>query len=233
MHLPDIAYSVIIPVFNEAESLSHLQERLHRVMESQSHKYEIIYVDDASQDRSAEVLKGLESCYRRIRFITHGERKGKSASLTTGFKAAKGKWVVTLDADLQNPPEEITKLLQFKDEFDFITGVRKNRKDSLAKRIPSSLARLSRRIVLGDFTRDAGCGLQLFHREKLGFFPYFRNFFLFHIFLAKVKGFSVKEVEIEHERRKFGRSKYGTFERMLKGITDLRTAFKIKKELKS
>ena len=82
MHFPDVTYSVIIPVFNEAESLPVLQERLHRVMESQPCKYEIIYVNDASWDRSGEVLKGLESCYRKLRFIAHQERKGEFASVT-------------------------------------------------------------------------------------------------------------------------------------------------------
>ncbi|MBL7157639.1 MAG: glycosyltransferase family 2 protein [Candidatus Omnitrophica bacterium] len=218
----DVKFSIVIPVFNEYESLSELQEKLHRVIEKLSSRYEIIYVNDGSTDLTRETLEKLCRDYPNITVVSFGENKGKSAALAAGFGKARGDWIITLDGDLQNPPEEIPKLLRFKEDFDFIIGIRKHRKDNFSRKFASLLARFFRLAILGDITRDAGCGLFVFRKDILGFFPYFRNFFLYFPLLARAKGFSVKEVEIEHGKRKYGKAKFNNIpKRAWHGILDI------------
>jgi len=177
--LPPIQYSVVVPLFNEEKSLRPLQVRLHSVMERLSAGYEIIYVDDGSKDASFEVLKALKEEYPKIQIISFKDNKGQSAALFAGFKASSGKWIFTIDADCQNPPEEFFTLLKFKDNFDFITGIRKDRKDSFLKKASALIARFFRRLVLRDTTVDIGCSLKLFKREVINSLPTFKNFLHF------------------------------------------------------
>lgn len=214
-------FSIVIPVFNEAESLPSLQEQVQGVMQQMRCEYEIIYVDDGSCDLSLEVLKDIAEQYQRIRVISFNKNRGQSTALAAGFRACRGEWIITLDADGQNPPAEITKLTEFRDEFDLIAGIRKNRQDSFKRKAASSIAKFFRRLVLGDLTEDTGCSLRLFKRELLNTLPLFDHFHRFFTFLIRAEGFSVKEVEVSHCCRKFGVSKYSTFGRMLSGIVDL------------
>jgi len=214
-------FSVVIPLFNEEKSLPELQKRLHRVMEGLSCEYQIIYVDDGSCDSSPAVLKKLKENYSAVSIVSLKKRGGKGRALLAGFKEASEEWIVTLDADLQNPPEEIPKLLQFKDDFDLIMGVRKNRKDSPTKKAASSAARFFRRAALGDTTKDAGCGLQAFRKDVIDFPRGIKNFYLYLAYFAKIKGFSIKEVDIGHEARLFGKSKYGITKRAWEGVFDM------------
>ena len=228
---PEILFSIIVPVFNEEGALPELQERLHKVMEGLGAGYEIVYVDDGSKDSSPEVLKKLKDKYPGLKIISFKKNKGKWQALIAGFTSAKGEWIITVDADLQNPPEEIPKLLCFKDKFDYIIGMRINRKDDIVKKISSIFARSARRIVLGDITKDVGCCLRVFKKKILKSIPFFRNFYLYMPFLAGVKGFSVKEVGIEHCPRKSGRSKYGVLKRGWQGIFDLWRVSQLKKRI--
>jgi glycosyltransferase involved in cell wall biosynthesis len=218
-------------VYNEAESLGLLQAKLYDVMENVSREYEIIYVDDGSQDASLAVLKELKKHYPRIKIISFKENRGQSTALFVGFRAASGDWLITLDSDLQNPPEEITKLLKFKDEFDFITGVRQKRKDSHARKISSQIARGFRWLILHDTTKDTGCSLRAFKREIVERLPFFKNFHRFFTFLVKSMGFKVKEVCVAHHPREFGISKYGTLKRTREGIFDLWGVLWLKRRL--
>jgi len=223
--------SVVITLFNEAETLPLLQERLHKVCEDISCKYEIIYIDDGSTDSSLDILKELKKIYPAIRVISLKKNQGQSVGLFAGFKAARGEWIVTLDADLQNPPEEILKLLAFKNDFDFITGVRERRKDRLLKKISSKIARFFRWMILKDITKDTGCSLRMFKRGMTDYLPYFKNFHRFFTFLAREGGLKVKEVPVEHNLRQFGKSKYGVLKRAKEGIFDLIGVFWLKKRL--
>ena len=224
-------FSVVIPLFNEEESLTLLQERLHPVCESISGDYEIIYVDDGSTDSSLAVLKQLKQKYPSIKIISFKKNQGQSAGLFAGFKGSQGEWLITLDADLQNPPEEIPGLWQFKNDFDFITGIREKRRDSLLRKLSSRIARFFRQITLKDSTQDIGCSLRIFKRQLFENLPYFKNFHRFFTFLAREAGFRIKEVPLKHNERKFGKSKYTTFKRAREGIFDLIGVFWLKRRL--
>ena len=117
--------SLVIPVYNEEESLVFLQDEIVKAMEPLSLEYEVIYVDDGSTDSSSGILKKIRRIYANVKVISFMENRGQSVAFYAGFRQARGEWIATLDADLQNPPSEIPKLLKFKNEADFITGVRK------------------------------------------------------------------------------------------------------------
>jgi glycosyltransferase involved in cell wall biosynthesis len=223
--------SVVIPLFNEEESLKILQERLYKVMESLPYKYEIIYVDDGSTDSSLEILKELKKIYPSIKIISFKKNEGQSAALIAGFKIARGDWIITLDADLQNPPEEIPKFLEYKDNFDFITGIREKREDSFLRKTASLIAKFFRFVILKDTTQDTGCSLRIFRKEILKNLPLFRNFHRFFTFLVRRLRFRVKEISVKHNRRKFGSSKYGIIKRTREGIVDLMGVWWLKKRI--
>ncbi|UCD15697.1 MAG: glycosyltransferase family 2 protein [Candidatus Omnitrophota bacterium] len=224
-------YSVVIPLFNEAQSLEMLQTQLYDVMESIAAGYEVIYVNDGSSDESSQQLEKLRQRYPNINIISFKTNRGQSAALHAGFKAAKGQWLITLDADGQNPPREITKLLKIKDAFDFVTGIRTRRRDNLIRKISSQVAKFFRWVVLGDTTQDTGCSLRIFRKEIVDSVPFFKNFHRFFVFLVRRKGFLVKEVPVAHNARRFGKSKYRFFKRMVEGIFDLWGLFWISRRL--
>jgi len=224
-------FSVVIPVFNEAQALLSLQERLAKAMDGCLVTYEIVYVDDGSTDATFECLGALKKRFANIRIISFRRNRGQSTALYAGFKAARGGWIITLDADLQNPPEEIPKLLAFYTQFDCITGVRQKRNDALMRKIDSRIAFFFRKAVLGDTTRDVGCSLRLFRRDIIDAIPFFRNFHRFFPFLVHLSGFSVKEVPVAHDKRIAGVSKYGTWKRLQEGLADLQGVAWLKKRL--
>ena len=224
-------YSLVIPIFNEEDVINVFHQRLENVLKAQDRDYEIIYVDDASTDASLDILKDLSKQGLQVRIISFKENRGQSTALFAGFRLASGEWIITLDADLQNPPEEIPKLLEFKNDFDFITGVRERRKDSILRKTSSSIAKTFRFVILGDRTQDTGCALRIFKREVVSQIPFFRNFHRFFTFLVRKRGFKVKEVSIRHEERKFGKSKYKTFNRACEGIFDLIGVFWLKRRM--
>ena len=224
-------FSVVIPLFNEAGSLNRLQARLHKVMEKISPEYEIIYIDDGSTDASLKILKRLKKHYPKIKTIIFDKNKGQLAALSAGFKVSEGRWIITLDADLQNPPEEIFKLLKFKDDFSLTIGIRKNRKDTFFRKFSSFVGRIFILVLLGDVTSDAGCALRIFERSALKDIPFFRNSHYFFAYLFKANNLLVKEVCVEHNHRMSGRSKYGVFKRIKYGILSLRSIFWLRKRV--
>jgi len=217
-----IEYSAIIPLFNEESSILPLHSSLRSVLDKLSFTYEIIYVNDGSTDSSLKILEKIRRDFPSIKLVSFKTNKGQSEAFLAGFKESRGRWIITLDADLQNPPEEIPKLLEFKNNFDLITGVRRKRKDNIVKKSCSSCATAARYLILRDTTKDPGCFLKVFKRKVLETIPHYRNFHRFFTYLARKKGFKVKEIPVEHRKRQFGKSKYGILKRAKEGIVDLR-----------
>jgi dolichol-phosphate mannosyltransferase len=215
--------SVVIPVYNEEDNLEPLWAELVLVLERLGEEFEVIFVDDGSQDRSAEIIRGLREADPRVRLVRFKANAGESAATDAGFRAARGHWVVTMDADLQNDPADIPRLLADLDRWDAVTGWRVNRAsgDLLPKRIASRVANRIRNWVSDEAIADSGCTFRAFRRECLRGLVLYRGFHRFVPTLLRMRGYRVIEVPVNHRPRRFGRSKYGITNRAVVAFCDL------------
>ena len=225
MHL-----SIIIPVRNEAENILPLLGEIHSALEGRD-EYEVVYIDDGSTDATPKVLAEAQVKYPRLRVLAHAESCGQSAALVTGFRAARGEWIATLDGDGQNDPADIPKLLAARDgagsrastpsNLQLVAGYRKKRQDTWLKRISSRVANGVRSRLLGDATPDTGCGLKLMLRSAVLDLPVFDHMHRFLPALIQRNGGATISVEVNHRPRTRGTSNYGMFDRRWVGIVDL------------
>lgn len=215
--------SVVIPLYNEEESLTELYARLTEVLEGNARRHELIFIDDGSTDGSLGTLRELRHRDRRVKLLSFKRNNGKSAALQEGFRAARGNFVVTIDADLQDDPYEIPGLLEKLEEgFDLVSGWKKNRKDPPSKTIPSKLFNFVTSLVSGIKLHDFNCGLKAYRGEVVGRISVYGELHRFIPVLAAWEGFRVTEKGVTHFERQFGRSKYGA-SRLLNGLFDLIT----------
>jgi dolichol-phosphate mannosyltransferase len=218
--------SVVIPVFNEHENIGPLLDEIGRAIHP-GVQYEIIVVDDGSTDVTADTLAKLGAGNPRLRVLRHRINRGQSAALLTGVAAARSPWVVTLDGDGQNDPQDIGRLLAACDEDGFlktdrlITGLRRQRNDSFIRRSSSRIANAVRSRLLRDDCPDTGCGLKLFPRDVFLKLPHFDHMHRFLPALFRSHGCRVIAVDVNHRPRLRGVSKYGVFNRLWVGIVDL------------
>ena len=213
--------SLVCPAFNEAENVVRLLTEWDGVLHATGKSYEMILVDDASSDATPRLLCAARGTFRCLRVLRMRQRSGQSAALAAGFRAARGHWIVTSDADLQNDPADLPKMLHLTSEFDLVCGWRKDRKDTWTKRLTSRFANARRRKLLDDGVHDTGCGLKVFRHEVVERILHFNGMHRFLPALAKIEGFTVTEVPVNHRPRMRGRSKYSIFNRFLKPIQDL------------
>jgi len=215
--------SVLIPVFNEAESLSDLYRELAEVKANQSLELEIIFVDDGSSDASWQVICDLCQTYDDIHGIKLRRNFGKAAALRAAVESARGELLITLDADLQDDPREIPRLLEMIGrDFDLVSGWKENRQDPLNKRIPSKIFNFLVSFSTGVKLRDHNCGLKIYRREVFDFVKLYGEMHRFIPVLAAAQGFRIGELSVNHRPRQHGKSKYG-WSRMAKGLLDLLT----------
>lgn len=219
--MPDL--SVVIPVHDEEASLPRLWPELREVLEGLGLDAEVIFVDDGSRDRSAEIVRALREADRRVRLVRLKANAGETAATDAGFRAARGRWVVTMDADLQNDPRDIPALLAHLDRWDAACGWRVNRSagDSLARRVSSSVANRVRNALSDETIHDSGCTFRAFRRECLRGLVLYRGFHRFVPTLLRLQGYRVVEVPVNHRPRRFGRSKYGVLNRVFGATVDL------------
>lgn len=213
--------SIVIPVYNEEENLPPLAETIVPVMQNIKEPYEIIFVDDASTDKSLDVLKGLAAKYISIRILRFTANCGQSAAFDAGFKSARGEIVVTLDADLQYEPQDIPKLLEKINEYDVVCGWRKRRHDPWLKLISTRIANAVRNKLSGENIKDTGCSLKAFKKTYLANLKMYKGMHRFLPTLLKMQGAKVTEVEVRHFPRRFGLSKYNIRNRMFRAFLDL------------
>ncbi len=221
----EVFLSVVIPVFNEEESLPPLCEKLHAVLDALGASYEVIFVDDGSTDDSFAVMRQLRQEYAQIRAVRFRRNYRKAAALATGFSEARGQIVITMDADLQDDPEEIPRLLEKLDEgCDLVSGWKKKRHDPLSKTLPSRLFNKVTSMVAGIRLHDFNCGLKAYRREVCeDALPYlYGELYRFLPAIAHWAGYRVEEIAVLHHPRRFGYSKFGT-KRLLNGFLDLMT----------
>ena len=214
-------YSVVIPIFNEEESLGELCSSLSKVMNSLKGKYEIIFVNDGSRDNSFSKLLSLKKRYKNIKIIDFRKNFGQSAAMKAGFDNAKGDIIIAMDSDLQNDPKDIPKLLKKLHEgYDVATGWRKERHDPLSKNIPSKISNWMHRKVTGLDMHDSGCSLKAYVRDALENVELYGEMHRYIPAMLAEKGYKVGEVVVTHHPRKHGKSKYGA-KRLVKGGLDL------------
>lgn len=224
--------SIIVPLYNEEESLPKLFEWIERVMNENKYTFEVIFVNDGSTDKSWEVIEKLQKKSANVRGIKFRHNYGKSPALYCGFRAAKGDVVITMDADLQDSPDEIPGLFSMiKDEnYDLVSGWKKKRYDSkLTKNIPSKVYNATARKVTGLKLHDMNCGLKAYRHEVVKNIEVFGEMHRYIPFLAKNAGFTnIGEKVVEHRKRQFGETKFG-LNRFVNGYLDLMTLWFLSK----
>lgn len=217
--------SVVIPLYNEEESLPELQAWIQRVMKANGFSYEIIFVNDGSTDRSWQVIEELASSHKEVKGIKFRRNYGKSPALFCGFEKAEGDVVITMDADLQDSPDEIPELYRMitKDGYDLVSGYKKKRYDPLSKTIPTKLFNATARAVSGiKNLHDFNCGLKAYRKDVVKNIEVYGEMHRYIPYLAKNAGFNkIGEKVVQHQARKFGKTKFGGLNRFFNGYLDL------------
>jgi len=211
----------VLPVYDEAESLRPLHRELDAALAAFADRLELIFVDDGSRDGSAAVLGELAEKDSRVEVIRLPENQGQSAALAAGFRAARGEWIATLDADLQNDPADLPRLLALRGRADVINGVRVKRNDGRSRLLASRVANAIRNAVTGERVSDVGCSLRVMRARHAKRARLFRGGHRFLPTLLRMEGALVIEVPVSHRARRFGRSKYGYGGRLVEGLVDL------------
>jgi glycosyltransferase involved in cell wall biosynthesis len=218
--------SVVIPLFNERESLPELTSRIARMAEEASLSFEILLIDDGSSDGSWDCIKELAVTDSRIKGIRFRRNYGKSAALFCGFEKAQGDIVATMDADLQDAPEEIPEMRRMivEEGYDLVSGWKRHRKDNaLTKNLPSKLYNSTARCITGVKLHDMNCGLKVYRKDVVKSIEVYGEMHRYIPYLAKNAGFTrIGEKEVHHEKRKYGKSKFG-MERFVNGFLDLQS----------
>lgn len=218
-----MSISVVIPVYNEEENIPVLHEKLSSVLDRLGYEYEIIYVDDGSFDRTLEILESLQKKDRHVVVLSLRRNFGQTAAFAAGFDFARGDVIITMDADLQNDPEDIPKLLELIKEYDLVSGWRKERKDPFfSRRLPSMIANWLISKVTGVRLHDYGCSLKAYRKDIVKNLRLYGEMHRFIPAVASWYGVRVAEIPVKHHPRFKGRSKYG-ISRTFKVLLDLVT----------
>lgn len=215
--------SVVVPLYNEDESLPELIAWIDRVMKEHRFSYEVILVDDGSKDKSWEVINNLQETYSSVRGIKFRRNYGKSAALFCGFEAAKGDVVITMDADLQDSPDEIPELYRMviEENYDIVSGWKQKRYDPITKTIPSKFFNRTARAVSGIHLHDFNCGLKAYNLKVVKSIEVYGEMHRYIPILAKEAGFTrIGEKVVQHQERKYGVTKFG-LSRFVNGFLDL------------
>lgn len=218
--------SVVVPLYNEAESLPELESWIERVMKENGFSYEIIFVNDGSTDNSWEVIKQLRDKNPAVKGVCFRRNYGKSPALNTGFERAQGEVVITMDADLQDSPDEIPELYRMitADGYDLVSGWKQKRYDPLSKTIPTKLFNATARKVSGIHNlHDFNCGLKAYRKKVVKHIEVYGDMHRYIPYLAKNAGFTkIGEKVVHHQARKYGKTKFG-LDRFVNGYLDLAT----------
>ncbi|MFO1477495.1 MAG: glycosyltransferase family 2 protein [Verrucomicrobiota bacterium] len=219
MSNPDI--SVVVPLHNEGLNVLPLARQVFEALKNETRGVELILVDDASKDDTWERVQDAARSEPRVRGLQHGRQAGQSAALWTGFRASRGSIILTLDGDLQNDPADLPKLMAELANYDVVCGWRMKRMDNGLRKISTWVARRARKWSLNSEFQDTGCNLRAFRKSVLELLPSFNGFHRFMPILAQGAGVRVKEIPVNHHPRAAGKSNYGLWNRLGRGIYDL------------
>jgi len=216
-----IKLSLVIPTFNEESNVEKLYSKIILSMKKYSTSYEIIFIDDGSTDKTLSKLQKIRKNDKRVKIVVFRRNFGQTAAMDAGIKSSRGEIICTLDADLQNDPEDIPKMIKkLESGYDCISGWRIKRQDSFSKRTLSLLARLVRRTLTKDVVHDSGCTLKVYRRECFEDLNLYGEMHRFIPLLLSMKGFKIGELRVRHHPRNSGKTKYGFF-RVFRGFLDL------------
>ena len=218
---PPVDLSLVIPVYNERDNLETLVGEIGASLAGTGHRYEVILVDDGSSDGSGPVLDRLQAAHPELRVVRFARNAGQTAAIDAGFHRARGGVVVTLDADLQNDPADIPRLVRELEGWDAVVGVRAQRRDSVVRRISSRIANYVRNRLSDETITDTGCSLKAYRREALRSLKLYRGMHRFLPTLLKMEGRRVRELPVGHRPRVHGDSKYGIGNRLVPSFVDL------------
>ncbi len=216
-------FTVVLPCFDEGENLRPLLDEIRGALHKRGEAFEVIFVDDASRDETPRILEDIARDGEDVRALRHQQNLGQSAAIASGFRAARGELVLTLDADGQNDPADFGRLLDAIEEdadADAACGVRAERHDTWSKKLASRLGNRIRDVLTGVPVRDAGCGLRVLRREILEEIPVFNGIHRFLPTVLRLQGYRVLEIEVGHRARRHGQSKYGIGNRAWRGLVD-------------
>ena len=210
--------SVVVPVFNEEGNVRELHKEILEVCKKENYKFEIIFVDDGSKDKTPEICKELKP----LKYIRMRKNFGQTAAMDAGIKLAQYDYIVTMDGDKQNDPADIPKLVNYLEEndLDIVSGWRKNRKDTVMKKFTSRVANFLRGIIVKDNIHDSGCSLKIYKKECFDHINLYGEMHRFIPALLRIKGFEVGEVVVNHRPRTAGVTKYN-WKRTIKGFVDM------------
>jgi len=217
---PDL--SVVFPVYNEEENVPLLLDEIAKALDGKGWTYEIVAVDDGSRDRSLAVLREQRAKHPTLRVLTLEKNSGQTAALDAAWRAARGRFVVSLDADLQNDPADIPKMMTSLEASgaDMVIGVRVNRNDTWSRRMQSKIGNGVRNWITKDNITDTGCSLKLVRREAIDRVTLYTGMHRFLPTLVRLRGYKVIEMPVNHRARQFGVSKYGAMNRAFRGLAD-------------
>ena len=231
--------SIIIPMFNEENNILKLLEEIKLILSKTDDKfndYEIIIIDDKSSDSSFNKVNQYLKTDKKITLLKNDHNLGQSFSITKGIKISKYETIITIDADGQNNPKDIKKMIEVYFQsvnLELLAGIRKYRKDNIIKIISSRTANKIRSYILKDGCKDTGCSLKIFNKKTYLSFPYFNGIHRFIPALFVGYGKKIAFIDVDHRPRLFGQSKYGTFTRLYKGIFDLIRVIRIIRNIKN
>ncbi|MFC2171350.1 glycosyltransferase family 2 protein [Acidobacteriota bacterium] len=212
--------SIVAPVYNEEENIHLLVEGISSIMDRLGRLYEIVLVDDGSDDSSWKIMKREAADRVNLVLIKFEENAGQTAAFDAGFRKARGKTIVTIDSDLQYDPEDIPRLLDLSSEWDVVCGIRASRRDNWWKQLCSRIANSVRRALTGDPVTDTGCSLKVFRREHLLKLKLYEGMHRFFPTLLRMEGCTITETPVKHLPRRHGVSKYSARNRMLRSLFD-------------
>jgi dolichol-phosphate mannosyltransferase len=213
--------SIVIPAYNEEECIIPCLEEVAGVMDAGGQPYEIIVVDDGSRDGTFPLLKAKKAELPQLVVLRFSTNNGQTAAFDAGFRAAAGRVIVTMDADMQNDPADIPRLLDVVGEYDVACGYRRKRRDSLLRRLSSRIANGVRNRLSHESIRDVGCSLRAFRAECIPGLKLYTGMHRFLPTLLRLDGWTVTEVPVNHRPRKMGTAKYGVWNRVFRGLRDL------------